>query len=564
MGRAALAGTIALSLAPGFGPAAAQAAGNAARYGGVLHVVMPWAGVPDNFNPLAPGQAATTAGGTGSAIYEPLMYFNPYNGRVTDILATGYAWADGGRTLDVSTRPGVAWSDGQPFSAADVAFTFNYIGRFPALDRSGIWRDGLISVEATGPGTVVLRFGQPDTAALPFVGEQLIVPEHIWSGINDPVSFTNPKPVGTGPFVLQSRTRTTVNYKKNPSYWLTGRPYISGISMQAVKSDAAAQLSLMAGKAAYTSVPIAAPSGTYGAANPAWDQWWWPVTGVNFLYMGTQRPPFDDITFRRAVAMAINNHVVAGRAYFGAIPAASGPAETGVTDGQLAEWAPASLRPLEWSYNPAGALRLLEAHGYELVDGLLDAPGGAALPTYKIVVGADWTDYISMAETIGQELLSIGIRTTISQEPVAAYNSSARTGRFDLLIGWSSGNGPTPYYEYNDLLRSGPPGSPRSTSPAQGAGTDYERFSSPGTDAALADFAATTSLARQRADIVSIERAVLSDVPVVALTGRPDFFEYTTRYFTGWPDAADPYNAGEAPDSFTGGAEELYVNVHLN
>jgi peptide/nickel transport system substrate-binding protein len=93
-------------------------------------------------------------------------------------------------------------------------------------------------------------------------------------------------------------------------------------------------------------------------------------------------------------------------------------------------------------------------------------------------------------------------------------------------------------------------------------GDNWERWSSPTVDSALANYAATSSLSAQQADITTVEKTFLQNVPVIPLTGRADWTDYSTRYFTGWPSYNDPYNAGESPDQSTG-AEEMFLNVHL-
>ncbi len=89
--------TMMLSLAP---TATANASAKI-KYGGVLHVVMPWVTIPDNFNPLNPGQSGSTAGGTLSLLYEGLAYDNPYTGKISALLATGWTWSNGGKTLTI-------------------------------------------------------------------------------------------------------------------------------------------------------------------------------------------------------------------------------------------------------------------------------------------------------------------------------------------------------------------------------------------------------------------------------------------------------------------------------
>jgi peptide/nickel transport system substrate-binding protein len=550
-----LAGSATMALGLAVVPAAtANASG--IHYGGVLRYVSAWTTIPDDFNPLNPAGTGATAGGTGSLLYEPLVYENIYDGKSTDLLATGYKWSDGLKRLTVTTRKNVKWSDGTPFSAADVAFTFNLLKKFPALDGNGDWKTSLDSVAATGPNTVVFRFKSPYAVILPELLQQEIVPQHLWAKVPNPVTYTNTHPVGTGPFLLQSYSNTQVSYVKNPHYWMSGRPYVNGVVMEADKSNATSELLLLNGTAAFTDDEVTDPNKSFAHASSV--HYWWPVTSYNFLYMNTAVAPFNDLYVRKAVAMAINDKVVAERAYFGAIPAAGGPLETGVTSGQVKEWVPSSVKRMAWKYNPSGALKLLESHGYKLVNGTLHAPDGKALPTFNILVGAGWSDFISMAQTIGQELLPLGIHTTVDQQPYSTYASSADYGRYTMMISWGNGNNVTPYYEYYYLL------SPNNTAPVgKDATTNWERFTSPKVTAALKQYAGTTNLAKQKAAMTTIEKQVVENVPVVALTGRPNFLDYSTSKFTGWPSPSNPYNEGDPGDIFGGGGEMTYLHVHL-
>ena len=78
-----------------------------------------------NFNPLVAtgGARWPTQGG----IYEPLMIFNSMKNEWVPWLATSFTWSEDNHKLTYELRPNVLWSDGQPFSAADVVFTFNLI-----------------------------------------------------------------------------------------------------------------------------------------------------------------------------------------------------------------------------------------------------------------------------------------------------------------------------------------------------------------------------------------------------------------------------------------------------
>src|SRR5215469_15025140 len=86
------------------------------------------------FSPLNTSDTLLSVG----FVYEPLVFVNPLqNGKTTPMLATSWSWGPGNKTLTFTIRPGVKWSDGTPMTAADVAYTFNMIKKYPALDLTG-------------------------------------------------------------------------------------------------------------------------------------------------------------------------------------------------------------------------------------------------------------------------------------------------------------------------------------------------------------------------------------------------------------------------------------------
>jgi len=98
------------------------------------------------FNPFVPASLPYSFGVT----YESLYFVNALqSAKATPWLASSYAWSNGNKTLTFTVRPGVTWSDGQPFSAADVLYTFNLLKKNPALDLNAVW-SVLSSVSSTG------------------------------------------------------------------------------------------------------------------------------------------------------------------------------------------------------------------------------------------------------------------------------------------------------------------------------------------------------------------------------------------------------------------------------
>jgi peptide/nickel transport system substrate-binding protein len=553
----ALTAAAALSLAFVFVPAA-TAGGSTG--GGTFIVAQPWGTIPDNFNPYAPSGA--NAPGTRSILYQSLYYINAATGAQTPLLGTSYKWSANSRQLTVTTRSGVTWSDGKPFSAADVAFTFNYLKANPALDLNGVWTSPLTSVTATGPNTVVFRFSKPDVPEAVTIlygtdgSPTDILPQHVWQSITDPATYTNTNPVATGPFTLSSFSTTSVIYTKNANYWEAGHPYINEVVFNSVDSDTTAELELENGTIDMSYDYITDAVRTFVDKSKSTNVYFWPVSNMNYLYMNTAKAPFNSVSFRKAVAMTMNTSFLAGRAYFGALSAASGGAEAAVVQPQLAKWFSGPLTSLEYVFNPTKARATLKAAGFKWSSsGALESPAGRPYPSMTVLIGGPgWTDYISLADNVSLELKAIGIKSTVIQEPYSTYANDLEKGHYDFAISWGNGNSATPYFQYYYMF------SPKESAPiGKVANTDWERYTSPVITKALTTYATNSSVSVQKAAMATIEKNVLQNVPVVPLTGRANWLDYQTRSFTGFPTVSNPYNDGSASDQE--GAMLVYLNV---
>jgi peptide/nickel transport system substrate-binding protein len=540
----------------------APSAGSAAKSGGTFTVAQPWGAIPNNFNPYSPSGAS--APGTKSVIYQSLYYINAATGAETPLLATKYAWTNHNLKLVVTTRSGVTWTDGKPFSAADVAFTFNYLKANPAIDLNGVWTSPLKSVQATGSNTVAFTFSKPDTPAEVTMlygtdgSTSVILPKHIWSSITNPAAFTNTSPVGTGPFKLSSFEMNAVVYAKNTHYFQKGRPYVNSVVFSSVNSNTTAELQLMNGTIDMSYDYMTDVKNTFVAKSPSTNVYFWPVVNMNYLYMNTAKAPFNNVSFRKAVAMALDTKFLAQRAYFGALAGATGGAQAAIVQPQLKKWYDSSLAKYQWSFSPTKAKALLKAAGFKWSSGGdLESPAGKAYPTFNILIGGPgWTDYISLADNVSRQLDAIGIKSTVVQEPYSTYANDLNKGNFDFAISWGNGNSSTPYFQYYYMF------SPKQSAPiGQVANTNWERYTSSVITKALGTYAGASSFTVQKAAMSAIAKDVLTHVPVVPLTGRANWLVYQTRKFTGFPTKSNPYNDGSASDQE--GAMLVYLNAHL-
>src|ERR1700733_13812231 len=127
--------------------------------------------ITQNFNPFIQTSAATLLGAT-SLVYEPLLQANAINpGQYYKWLATGYSWSDGGKSIAFTIRPGVKWSNGSALTAADVAFTYQMLKKYPDANTTGLAIKGVSSAG----DKVTLTFPSPQYANLQNIAGQVYI-----------------------------------------------------------------------------------------------------------------------------------------------------------------------------------------------------------------------------------------------------------------------------------------------------------------------------------------------------------------------------------------------------
>lgn len=174
---------------------------------------------------------------------EPLISVTA-DGTFIPVLATDVPSKDNGglgadgKTVTYKLKPGLKWADGQPFTADDVVFTFDYIvNKETAATSYGSYVD-LDKVEAVDPTTVHLTFKQPTGGwYVPFVGDQgLILPKHVldkFVGAASRDAPFNQKAFGTGPYMVQDfKPGDVLTLAVNPNYREPTKPFFNQIDVK--------------------------------------------------------------------------------------------------------------------------------------------------------------------------------------------------------------------------------------------------------------------------------------------------------------------------------------------
>lgn len=484
-----------------------------------------------NFNPLLPSGAGRWP--TRNGIYEPLQIYNGVTHRWVPWLGRAATWSDDLRTLRVDLRPGVLWSDGAAFTAADVVFTFDLMRRYRVFDSNAVW-SFLESVTAPDDHTVEMRLTRVFVPGMDSLLQQPIVPRHVWESVADPMTFTNPDPVGTGPFTEVRVFRNQVyELGRNPRYWQPGKPAALGLRFLAFPSNDQANMALIEGAVDWSANFVPAIDRTFVARDPENNHYWSPLLGSTvFLYANTARAPFGDVRIRKAVSRAIDRDKLVQVAMYGYTRPADA---TGLSDAyaDLRDPEAAAAEWMRYDGNAAGAM-LDEAGLRRGPDGMRRGPDGAPL-RLDIQVVSGWSDWVRGGQVIASSLRAVGIDASLRLYDMSAWIDHLQRGDFDMAIAWSE-EGPTPYRFYRALMSTdtvAPLGQP--------APTNWHRFGDARADELLHAFEKTNDAAEQKRLVHAMERRFAEVVPAIPLFPGPLWGAYRTRRFDNFPSAENPY-----------------------
>jgi peptide/nickel transport system substrate-binding protein len=469
-------------------------------------------------------------------VYEPLVYDNLLTDKKTPYLASAYQWSSDNKTLTMTIRSGVQWSDGQPFSAADVLYTFQLLKQNPSLDLQSDW-SVLADVQQQGSDKIAFTF---QSSAVPYfyqiAAQTPIVSQHSWATVKDPTAAVT-KPVGTGPFTMNDCTPQNIAYIKNPNYWQKGLPYIESVNYPAFTDNDPANQFLAAGNAEWGGQFIPNIDTYYVARDRAHNHYWFPpVDNIN-IWINQTVPLLDNKAVRQAMAFGIDRAKVSQNGEYGYEPAGN---QTGVLTPTFSSWVDQSqVSKYGYKYDANKATQLLTSAGFTKgSDGIFKDSSGHRL-SFTIISISGYTDWTASLQVVAQNLKSIGIEVIEHDQNQNDYASNLYNGTYQLAYGsLSTSPGPSPYYELRNTLDSA-----TTADIGQTAAGDYERYKNTQVDSLFDQFGATTDAAKQHQLMGQIESAMLEDVPVIPVTEGVAWYEYSTKHIGGWPTPNDPFSA---------------------
>jgi peptide/nickel transport system substrate-binding protein len=486
-------------------------------------------GPPSTWNPLDPNAATGVVG----LQYETLFLYDPLADKFEPWLAESATWTDP-TTYTIKVRQGGAWSDGQPITAEDVAFTIG-LAKIKAVG-SNIW-DYVTSAEATDASTVVVKFTNPAYQQwATWTYNSPIVPKHIWESKanEDILKDTNANGVGSGPYLYKTATQDRMVWVKNDNWWaksalnLDVKPkYIVdivngannvalGLLMQGgidLSNNFLPGVATLVDKGYVSTYFKAAPYMLSG--NTAW------------LVTNNLKKPMDDAQFRLAIAYAVNVPDIVNKVYGNIVKAAD-------PTGLLPTWEKyvdaAQRDALGFKYDPKKAESILADAGYKKGgDGFYTNKDGSAFKL-TVMVPSGWSDWEAARDVIVASLKAAGIN---AEAKIVDYNglvAARNAGDFDLVLNNEVQMSNTPWTYYDYMFRQ---------PLMEGAGKNRNYGSYSNADA----WALVQQLDKTPVDDVTamqkitsqLQKISLTEMPVIPLWYNGLWSQVSNVVWSGWP-----------------------------
>lgn len=361
-------------------------------------------------------------------IFEGLVKFKPGTTEIQPCLAESWRVSPDGREWVFYLRKNVRFHDGTPFNAEAVRFSIER--QLPPRDT----RDMPYAPFVFGPVEKILT---PEPYTVKFILKYPYAPflHNLAMAASAPIvspaavqaagqEFWK-RPVGTGPYVFESWEQgRKIVLKANQSYW-GDAPRNSRLVFRVIRQSRLRALALKLGMADIID-GIGPPEAKYLEQN-GMTVLRQPGMDINYLGFYTGKKPFDQLSVRKALNMAIDTGQIVNILYKGNAYSANGPLPPGVAG--YSE----NLRPLP--YDPEGARELLKSAGYG--EGL-----SITLITYENPRPYNPAGGVKLAEAVRKDLAKVGVRAEIKSYPWDEYKEALLNKEGDAFFyGWTGDNG---------------------------------------------------------------------------------------------------------------------------
>jgi peptide/nickel transport system substrate-binding protein len=525
-------------------PTTAAAAAPAAS-GSTDMLKLLWWQAPTILNPhLAQGTKDFDA---AHLFLEPLAAFGPDGKPVARLAAEVPTVANGGVAKDLSTvtwklKPGVKWHDGSDFTSADVAFTYKYMSDKATAATTSSSAEGVKSVEAKDPLTVVVTWTDPNPNPYQlFVGNNgMIIQQAQFKDFMAEKAKDGPgnlKPIGTGPYLVQDfKSGDVVLGTANPSYHIKGQPMFKTVQLKGGgDATSAARSVYQTGDFDYAwntqvqatilkqLIDTGGKGDLVGSVGPNVERLLLNRADPNKDVGGaksepsTQHPFLSDLKVRQALSMACDRKTIADQIYGAGL---SGEATNNIVSAPPPAVSPNTAKLPFATFDIAAAGKLLDDAGWVKGSDGIRAKGGVKMH----VVYQTTINPVRQATQaiIKQGWEQLGLQVDLKSIDAGVFFSS------------DAGNPDTGAHFYSDVeMFTNGSSDPDQTAYLGGwvskqiaakanewRGNNYERYNSPAYDTLYAQYQKETDPDKRNALVIQLNDLLVSDVVIIPLIAR--------------------------------------------
>ncbi|TDO63988.1 peptide/nickel transport system substrate-binding protein [Kribbella sp. VKM Ac-2571] len=501
----------------------------------VLNIGMPNGPQTENHNPFL-GSSSGASLGYRWMIFEPLVMINGIKPTEPGKpwLATEWKWDANYTKLSLTIRDGVKFSDGQPMTADDVAYSFQI-----RKDNEGLNSDAIPYGTITASGNKVdLTFTRSQFTNQNKILTVFVIPKHQWSTIKDPSQDTLKSPIGTGPYTVKSFTPQTTTLTLRDSYW-QDLPKVKELRYTSYNDNNAQTTALANGASEWSFVFVPNVKAVFQDKDPKNHKLWFPANlGIHGLWINTTRKPFDNPALRRAMNLVINRDDIFQQGEAGYFyPKVE--SMTGIPTPAGESFIAAEYKDLKHKVDVEAAKKELTDAGFKLEGDVLKDPTGKPV-TITLTDPAGWSDYITDLEIIKDNLSTIGIKATVDKANQDAWFKNIDEGNFDAAMHWTNG-GATPYDIYQNIMD----GKILKPVGKGGVSGNYGRFNSPEATKALDQYANAADDAARTTALNTLQKIMVEQMPIIPTSASNVGGLYSTKNWVGWPDEQNQYGPAQ-------------------
>ncbi|MEV0788931.1 ABC transporter substrate-binding protein [Kribbella sp. NPDC050459] len=501
----------------------------------VLNVGMPNGPQTENHNPFL-GSSSGASLGYRWMIFEPLVMINGIKPTEPGKpwLATEWKWDANYTKLSLTVRDGVKFSDGQPMTADDVAYSFQI-----RKDNEALNSDAIPYGTITASGNKVdLTFTRSQFTNQNKILTVFVIPKHQWSTIKDPSQDTLKSPIGTGPYTVKSFTPQTTTLTLRDSYW-QDLPKVKELRYTSYNDNNAQTTALANGASEWSFVFVPNVKAVYQDKDPKNHKLWFPANlGIHGLWINTTRKPFDNPALRRAMNLVINRDDIFQQGEAGYFyPKVE--SMTGIPTPAGESFIAPEYKDLKHKVDVEAAKKELTDAGFKLEGDALKDPSGKPV-TITLTDPAGWSDYITDLEIIKDNLSTIGIKATVDKANQDAWFKNIDEGNFDAAMHWTNG-GATPYDIYQNIMD----GKILKPVGKGGVSGNYGRFNSPEATKALDQYANAADDATRTTALNTLQKIMVEQMPIIPTSASNVGGLYSTKNWVGWPDEQNQYGPAQ-------------------